>query len=177
MISLILCFLNFHSLQFTNDLVLKEEEPKMKICLDCNEVLDENHHCFSKKKDDFFCSYKKCGSSFESPELLAEHMQNYHQPPFSFKPKSKPLESHSTPSKVVKLPNANMESLSERLLRDSLKEKDRISSLKNRSEIRIDQPNKCDHIFPDGKFCTSSFKKPSDLVRHKRTHTGEVSSF
>ena len=30
-----------------------------------------------------FCSFKKCGSAFESQQELEDHMQTYHQPPFS----------------------------------------------------------------------------------------------
>ena len=75
---------------------MQDSNEQPKLCLDCNEVMEDNHQCFlnhNKKHDIFFCSYKKCGSSFESPELLADHMNNYHQPPFSFKPKAK---SHET---------------------------------------------------------------------------------
>ena len=30
-----------------------------------------------------FCSFKKCGSTFENQQDLDDHMQTYHQPPFS----------------------------------------------------------------------------------------------
>ena len=30
-----------------------------------------------------FCSFKKCGSTFENQQELEDHMQTYHQPPFS----------------------------------------------------------------------------------------------
>ena len=150
------------NIQITSDFVLKTEP---KLCLDCNEVMLDDHQCFAtKKKDQFFCSYKKCGSDFESTELLAEHMMQMHQPPFTPKPKIRPLEPPVP--KVVKFDEVE-ESISEKLLRDSLKEKDRISSVKTKADIRSDHPNKCD-------VCTMSFKKPSDLLRHKRTHTGEV---
>ena len=124
-----------------------------------------------RKKDIFFCSYKKCGSSFESPELLADHMNNYHQPPFSFKPKTKSheaIEQINTQSQQHSLTKMDHEmepeTLSEKLLRDSMKERDRISSLK--TTLPIPEHNKCEQ-------CTKSFKKPSDLIRHCRVHTKE----
>ena len=154
---------------------MQDSNEQPKLCLDCNEVIEDNHQCFlnhNKKHDIFFCSYKKCGSSFESPELLADHMNNYHQPPFSFKPKTKSheaIEQINTQSQQHSLTKMDHEmepeTLSEKLLRDSMKERDRISSLKTTLPIP-EHNNKCEQ-------CTKSFKKPSDLIRHRRVHTKE----
>ena len=46
-----------------------------------------------------------------------------------------------------------------------MKERDRISSLKTTLPIP-EHNNKCEQ-------CTKSFKKPSDLIRHRRVHTKE----
>ncbi|XP_054274230.1 zinc finger protein 236-like [Macrosteles quadrilineatus] len=71
-------------------------------------------------------------------------------------------------SKLVESTITEASSMSERVLLSSLKERERISDVKDPELYKNEpvHPNQC-------KYCPKSFRKPSDLVRHLRIHTGE----
>ncbi|XP_043923038.1 zinc finger protein 236 [Protopterus annectens] len=60
-------------------------------------------------------------------------------------------------------------SVSEKVLVQSAAEKDRISEIKDKNAVLETEPKHSNCC----AYCPKSFKKPSDLIRHVRIHTGE----
>ena len=93
--------LDLNSLQLsTNDaslflpnLVSTTVKKEIQKCDLCQQILLDSteHNCkiieITKEEQQplpmLFCSFKKCGSTFENQQELEDHMQTYHQPPFS----------------------------------------------------------------------------------------------
>jgi len=115
------------------------------------------------------------------PSSQAQYIQQEFKPVPKMEPTSTANDENQAPQKSAvstrkrtSLLNQNPYSqeqihISEKILMESASEKDRISmpkDIQNQSIRRGRFANMCTH-------CTKSFKKPSDLQRHLRIHTGE----
>ena len=76
--------------------------------------------------------------------------------------------SFQEPTKIIEVEKTETQTISEKIFEDSLKERTRISQIQNEQDFETapKHPNQC-------SMCPRSFKKPSDLIRHIRTHTKE----
>ncbi|XP_050395157.1 zinc finger protein 236 [Patella vulgata] len=125
------------------------------------------------------CPY--CSETFRNIVLCRRHMKTVHKVHKDGQdenqiPSQQTQQIHQPVIQVseevtAELSKVTVEELtvSEKILMESAVEKDRISEIKAVSEpVESDSkhPYKCNH-------CCKSFKKPSDLQRHIRTHTGE----
>ncbi|KAJ9580867.1 hypothetical protein L9F63_023955, partial [Diploptera punctata] len=123
-----------------------------------------------------------CNAMFRNDQLLRRHIK-LHEPrekkgklvatnPLQPRGRRRAAVIRLTAEETLVLaqqPLDNATSVSEKVLIASAAEKDRISELKDpdlQYNMEPLHPNQC-------KYCPKSFRKPSDLVRHIRIHTGE----
>lgn len=119
-----------------------------------------------------FYSCSICDNQFRNKHLFYKHMKA-HKDESELLNKGKKTGvlqlSSEQAEEIAKLTLPETASVSEKVLIASAAEKDRISEVKDKYLELQKLPqfaHQCEH-------CPKSFRKPSDLIRHIRTHTGE----
>ncbi|XP_072168718.1 zinc finger protein 236-like [Diadema setosum] len=119
----------------------------------------------------------QCGEAFRKPLDLKRHMKEHacesdeadQQLEEGKRPRNVIRFNEEEAQQIAKKPLARNASVSERILVQMVNDKNRVSEVLSKEDELQRRPqfaNKCEH-------CSKSFKKPCDLVRHIRTHTGE----
>lgn len=119
---------------------------------------------------------QQCGEAFRKQLDLKRHLKDHatesddgEQLEDGKRPRNVIRFNEEEAQQIAKKPLARNATTSERILVQMVNDKNRVSEVLTQEDVlkrRPNFPNRCIH-------CSKSFKKPCDLVRHVRTHTGE----
>ena len=122
----------------------------------------------------FRCGHEGCGESYRTVGGLTKHNMaahggdpgQFHSPAYRKRTGTHIKLSEEQTKALAETPVELAKTVSEKMLLSSAAEKIKAEKPAEVTEEKEMHANQCDQ-------CDVSFKKPSDLVRHIRTHTGE----
>ena len=154
------------------------EEPKTYVCEICNAKFSSNssyvRHQNVHNDKPFKCGHDGCFESYRTVGSLTKHNMAAHggdpgqfnNAAFKKRTGAHIKLSEEQTKALAETPVELAKTISEKMLLSSAAEKIKADNPVQKEQVKEVHANQCDQ-------CDVSFKKPSDLVRHKRTHTGE----
>lgn len=148
-------------------------------CTECSSKFYTNAGLNRHSKIHFIKQLYKCSSCdkyFNDKIELQSHSKIHEIPIWNASEINSTAENSTLSSEMQPVVNSSLNiiidadsAVSEKVLLDTVAEKevmDRVENILVEEKERKEYTNKC-------KYCPKTFRKPSDLIRHTRTHTGE----